>query len=71
MKPHDTVKIDNVMTVKFTKKNVRAYLDHFITFWRGKHKFSSNNLQEKHMSEDYIDACQSIRISLFGERPDE
>lgn len=51
-------------TVTFTKKAVRKYLDDCIAFWRKKRERGG---EDTFMNEHYIDAYQSVRISLFGE----
>jgi hypothetical protein len=48
-------------TVPFNKKDVKAYLDRCIVHWRKKCETGDK------MAEQYIDAFQSMRISLFGE----
>jgi len=52
-------------TVPFTEVDVKNYLDVCINFWRNK-KINGNE-NEKDMAVYYIDAYQSVRISLFGE----
>lgn len=47
--------------IPFTKKDVKAYLDRCIIFWR--ERLAEGNV----VAEDYIDAFQSVRMSLFGE----
>ena len=49
--------------VPFTEKEVKKYLDTCIVFWRQKR----DNGEEVRMAENYIDAYQSMRMSLFGE----
>ena len=46
------------MTVDFTEENVKEYLDDCIAYWRN---------ANKDYSVYYLDAYQSVRISLFGE----
>ena len=48
-------------TVPFTKKDVMAYLDRNIKFWR------EMDRDQNVVAPDYIDAYQSVRMSLFGE----
>lgn len=47
--------------VEFTPEAVKKYLDECICFWRIKH------LEGDEGAKYYIDAFQSIRVSLFGE----
>ena len=47
--------------LKFTKNNVKLYLDYAIKQWRKKRKSGSK------IAKYYIDAFQSVRVSLFGE----
>lgn len=44
-------------TIKFTEESVKNYLDDCIKFWRK---------DKRKISKYYIDAYQSMRISLFG-----
>lgn len=63
-------------TVKFTKKEVKSYIDAYIKIWRDK-KTELIDEQEEipgvyntgkiRMCTHYIDAYQCIRNSLFGE----
>ena len=48
-------------TVPFDKEHVQAYLDRCIRFWREQDR--DGNV----VAWDYIDAFQSVRMSLFGE----
>jgi hypothetical protein len=48
-------------TIPFEKKAVKAYLDRNIVFWRERLKDSNV------VADDYIDAYQSVRMTLFGE----
>jgi len=50
--------------VAFTEKDVKDYLDKCIRYWRGVKKKGG---PKKEMAAYYIDAFQSVRISLFGE----
>lgn len=55
--------------VQFTKEAVIKYLDDNIDYWR-KQKLESIerfDLDDEIMSTHYIDAYQSVRLSLFGE----
>lgn len=45
-------------TVPFTEEAVKAYLDESILYWRG---------CQHEMAAYYMDAFQSVRMSLFGE----
>jgi hypothetical protein len=46
-------------TVDFTEDGIKEYLDNAITHWRG--------CAPTDMQKHYVDAFQSMRISLFGE----
>ena len=48
--------------IPFTKEDVKAYLDRCIVYWRDK---------DPQWSEYYVDAFQSVRMTLFGETLDE
>jgi hypothetical protein len=50
-------------TIPFTEKDVKEYLDKVITFWRKEHYI--NHVPHANY---YIDAFQSVRVSLFGEK---
>lgn len=52
-------KTENKNVVSFTPEAVKDYLDRCIRFWR-KH-------QDEKIKVFYIDAFQSVRVSLFGE----
>lgn len=52
----------NATTVDFTEEAVRAYLDEVIRYWR-----KIRDADHGCAAEIYIDAFQSVRISLFGE----
>lgn len=52
----------NNNTVPFTEKDVKVYLDRAISFWRRKR--DEGGIPHANY---YIDAYQSVRISLFGE----
>ncbi|MDF1536078.1 MAG: hypothetical protein P1S46_06180 [bacterium] len=49
-------------TVDFTEEAVLSYLDECINFWRNK-----RDKEEDPMAIYYIDAFQSVRISIFGD----
>jgi len=56
-------------TVKFTEEKVKEYLDGCIRNWR---KVGDNGVPgmpeyDKNIATYYIDAYQSVRVSLFGE----
>lgn len=56
-------------TVEFTEEKVREYLDDCIRHWR---KIGDNGVPgmpkfNKNIAVYYVDAFQSVRISLFGE----
>jgi len=56
-------------TVPFTEEDVKGYLDECIIFWRQKRgtNIGSDNIPEFNMAVCYVDAFQSVRMSLFGE----
>jgi hypothetical protein len=55
-------------TIPFTEKDVKAYLDECIVFWRKKRDtLPIENRPGIRMAEHYVDAFQSVRMSLFGE----
>lgn len=57
-------KIGNIgRTVPFTPEDVKAYLDKAIMFWRGERSKKNKNAE---IAVYYIDAFQSMRVSLFG-----
>jgi hypothetical protein len=49
-------------TIPFSKEEVKEYLDRAIKFWREK-----RDNEKSEMAIYYIDAFQSVRMSLFGE----
>jgi hypothetical protein len=53
LKPHELI--------PFEKEAVKAYLDRNIVFWRK--QLDAGNV----VADDYIDAYQSVRMTLFGE----
>jgi hypothetical protein len=57
-----------VFLVEFTKEAVKAYLDGAIRHWRGLRDRQPEALREECMAAYYVDAFQSVRVSLFGER---
>ena len=60
--------IEKPRTIKFDKKAIKAYCDRLIVHWREKHDraFKKKNEEEILVAKCYIDAYQSVRISLFG-----
>lgn len=58
--------IDSSNTVPFTKKEVKAYLDRAIRFWRKKMSTEQLSPEDELMAACYIDAFQSVRRFLFG-----
>jgi hypothetical protein len=52
-------------TISFREDDVKAYLDKCILHWRKRRHEGSR--QTVLMCDHYIDAFQSVRISLFGE----
>ena len=53
-------------TVPFNKEAVKEYLDDCIRYWRKEGKKAEMETPEKLNAICYIDAFQSVRISLFG-----
>jgi hypothetical protein len=63
-----------VKIVKFTEKDVKAFLDTLIMHWRNRLgevqkgiADRNGNVFDENLCRSYIDAYQSVRISLFGE----
>ncbi len=61
------------MTVSFTREAVREYLDDVILHWRAIRDTPIDQLlptpqRMKSLAVAYVDAYQSVRESLFGER---
>jgi len=54
-------------TVEFTQEAVKGYLDMCIHTWRRKRQDATSDDDEKQMAIYYVDAFQSVRVSLFGE----
>jgi len=52
-------------TIEFTEEAVKKYLDDAITYWRKLR--DSGSPSSPHYIVYYIDAYQSVRVSLFGE----
>ena len=53
--------------IEFTPDAVREYLDEAIREWR-RRKNAGDPYEDLFMCGCYIDAYQSVRVSLFGER---
>ena len=47
------------VTVPFTEEDVKKYLDRVISYWR--------ECPPTEMQTHYVDAYQSVRLSIFGE----
>ena len=57
--------------VPFTETDVKAYLDKAILFWRKKRNDAPSTPEGTKlvvMARHYVDAYQSVRVSLFGDR---
>jgi hypothetical protein len=48
------------------KKKLKNYLDNVITHWRNKKDDSERDSKEELMAMCYIDAYQSVRVSILG-----
>lgn len=53
--------------VKFTEKAIKEYLDRNIECWRDKRDDVKFSRESKNLAIHYIDAYQSVRVSIFGE----
>lgn len=53
-------------TIPINSTSIKEYLDGTIRRWRKNLKFFKNE-EDKIMAKHYIDAFQSVRVSLFGE----
>ncbi len=55
--------------IPFEKDLVRTYLDLNIASWRKRFEDAErdNDVESKQIAVSYIDAYQSVRVSLFGE----
>ncbi len=53
--------------VEFKEKAVREYLDRAITKWREVRNSETPDSAAQSKADHYVDAFQSIRVSLFGE----
>lgn len=51
-----------------TGTSLRAYLDHSITTWRVRRASSMTDSKEEMMAACYVDAYQSVRVSMLGEQ---
>jgi hypothetical protein len=54
-------------TVEFTREAVKEYLDGAIRHWRRLRDKQPEAVREECMATYYVDAFQSVRVSLFGE----
>ncbi len=56
-------------TINFDKKSIKAYCDRLIVRWREKRDRAIKMRKEEDIliAKCYIDAYQSVRISLFGQ----
>ena len=57
---------DNAYIVPFKKKDIKKYLDNCIINWRDRRSIETED-DEILIAKCYIDAFQSMRISIFGE----
>lgn len=55
-------KINDEQTIPLTEQDIKAYLDECIRFWRRK-----RDEENCEIAIYYVDAFQSVRVSLFGE----
>ena len=53
--------------VDFTEIAIKDYLDGCIRHWRNKNDVQYFGPDESFMASCYVDAFQSIRVSIFGE----
>lgn len=53
--------------VEFEEKAVKAYLDKVITKWSEVRNSATPDSAEKAKAICYVDAYQSVRVSLFGD----
>ncbi len=59
-----------MLEVEFTEEAVKGYLDNAIVFWRKRRDEAPQTaagIKLNLMAEHYIDAYQSVRVSLFGD----
>lgn len=52
--------------VPFNEKDIKEYLDECIRYWRKRKYQDEMNGSNYTMTTHYIDAFQSVRMSLFG-----
>ena len=62
--------IEKPRTIDFNREAIKAYCDRLIVHWREKYDraLKKKNEEEILIAKCYIDAYQSVRISLFGYR---
>ena len=53
--------------MEFKKENIKRYFNRMIIHWREREKKAKDE-EEEVIASSYIDAYQSARISIFGER---
>ena len=58
--------LDTEVRVAFTELDVCKYLDDCILHWREEKSSTKKDSFEQRIAEAYIDAFQSVHISLFG-----
>jgi hypothetical protein len=58
--------LDKINTVPFDETDIREYLDRVIVHWRERREEASEE-KDKLKAVCYIDAYQSVRMSIFGE----
>ncbi len=63
---YKTEKAQSNTVVPFEEDKIKAYLDKAIIHWREYYKDALGE-QEELIASCYVDAFQSVRISLFGE----
>jgi len=55
------------MSDMLTKEEIRKYLDECILHWRKRRDDPSTTPEDNAITHYYIDAYQSVRVSLLGE----
>lgn len=60
----------NLGDIKYKIKKLMRFLDDCIDYWRRKKEISKTK-QDKLITECYIDAYQSVKISIFGKQENE